>query len=236
MNKLKKNVDTQVNETKKGVAPKVEETKKYVQENVPKAKEYVAEKLQDAKEAVIPAVEQTKEYVSEKLNEAKEAVAPKVEETKKYVQENVPKAKEYVAEKVQDAKEATGLAPEHPQSKVEHEQPFLNDIAKGNIEPLQHVKPVEKDLTATLGEDLSKVHIKKVDRKPHLNEIKEGVPLTSVKTEDKAKPLIEEGVTIKNIGKDREKLLDEVTEFEKDSNLKHVKTDDKSAPLLSGKQ
>jgi hypothetical protein len=211
--------------TKEYVAEQYANVKKNVDTQVEHTKEVVSEKLHDAKEAMLPKVEQTKEYVSEKLQEAKETVGPKVEETKKFV-----------AEKVQDAKEATGLAPEHPQSKVQHDQPFLNDIAKGNIEPLHHVTPVEKDLTATLGEDPSKIHIKKIDRKPLLNEIKEGVPLTSVETEDKSKPVIEEGVTIKNIGKDREKLLDEVTEFEKDTKLKHVETDDKSAPLLSGRQ
>lgn len=190
----------------------IEQVKHAFASPLPETKEYVADTVEDVKQSAM----QAKEYVADKLEETKQ-MAMSVD-----AKDTLQQTKEFVADKWQDAKEAVGISPEHPQSKTEHDLPFLNDIAKGNVPSMHHVEPVEKDLTAVLGQGGSDIHIKKFDKQPLLNEIKDGVPLAHVETEDKAKPVIEEGLKIKNIGEEREQLLSAVEEFSKQNTLHHV--------------
>jgi len=167
-------------------------------------------------------VAQAKEFVSDKFVSAKHAVAdPKA---------TLHNTKEYVTEKIEDIKQGMGKS-DHPQSKVEHDQPFLDDIAKGNAPSLNHVTPVEKDLNTVLGDNASNIHVKKVDREPLLHEIKDGVPLSHIETEDRSKPVIQEGVTIKNVGEQRQQMLNEVESFPRE-NLTPQLTDDRSCPNI----
>jgi len=82
-----------------------------------------------------------------------------------------------------------------------------------------------------LGQDSSQITVKKFDKEPLLHEIKDGVDLKHVNTEDKSKPVIDEGLTIKNIGEQRENLLHDVEGF-KTTSLNTAATEDRSAPQI----
>jgi len=141
----------------------------------------------------------------------------------------IEQAKGYITDKIEDVKDAFGWN-EFPQSKVTHDKDYLNDIAKGNWDHLNHVKPTES-AKPVVGfpadmpwhEDVS---IKKVDRCPFLEEVKKGAQLEHADTCDKSQPLIEgEGWKLKSSDY-REKVLEDVRNFEGTNRLSHIDTGD----------
>jgi len=141
----------------------------------------------------------------------------------------IDQAKGYIADKIDDVKDVLGWN-EFPQSKVTHDKDYLNDIAKGNWDHLNHVKPTES-AKPVVGfpadmpwhEDVS---IKKVDRCPFLDEVKKGAQLEHADTCDKSQPLIEgEGWKLKS-SEYREKVLEDVRNFDGTNRLSHIDSGD----------
>jgi len=134
-------------------------------------------------------------------------------------------AKEYMQGKLDQVKEAFGYET-YSQGKTEHDRLFLNDIAKGNWESLQHVSVSEKTVPVVgvdpgvhlnWGQD---VKLRKNERKELLEKVKEGCNLNHVETIDKSKAKIEPDFKLKG-GVDRQHLLHEIHAFE-GQRLSHV--------------
>jgi len=137
----------------------------------------------------------------------------------------IEKAKGFMGDKLEQVKEVLGMDI-HPQSKIEHDKPFLNDIAKGNWESLNHVSDICERQVPVVGVEgvnlgwKSDVKIKKNNRKNLLNEVKKGCELNHVKTVEKNQVKVGSDYKMKR-GVDRKQLLNEISEFEAD-NLSRV--------------
>jgi len=96
-------------------------------------------------------------------------------------------AKGFVSSSLEQAKDVLGFY-NYPQSSIEHSQPFLNDIARGNwsaLKPAQTQEKTQPVVGFPSGYSMtSGLQFRRYNKTPFLNEIKLGRTLKKVETND----------------------------------------------------